>query len=55
MIATAQIYGYDFIKRFGNMVLAMKMHPRFCDRTDTQPCVVTTRVRGTKFVTISKK
>jgi hypothetical protein len=55
MIATAQIYGYDFIKRFGNMVLAMKMHPRFCDRTDTQPCVVTARVRGTKFVTISKK
>ncbi|WP_092584093.1 hypothetical protein [Rhizobium mongolense] len=55
MIATAQIYGYDFIKRFGNMVLAMKMHPRFCDRTDGSPCIVTARVRGTKFVTISKK
>lgn len=55
MIATAQIYGYDFIKRFGNMVLAMKMNPRFCDRTGGDPCLVTTRVRGTKFVTISKK
>jgi len=55
MIATAQIYGYDFIQRFGNMVLAMKMSPRFCDRTDGDPCIVTTRVRGTKFVTISKK
>jgi hypothetical protein len=55
MIATAQIYGYDFIKRFGNMVLAMKMHPRFCDRTDGEACIVTARVRGTKFVTISKK
>ncbi|WP_028745598.1 hypothetical protein [Rhizobium mesoamericanum] len=59
MIATAQIYGYDFVKRFGNMVLAMKMHPRFCDRPDAdktkEPCIVTARVRGTKFVTISKK
>jgi hypothetical protein len=55
MIATARIYGYDFIKRFGNMVLAMKMHPRFCDRTDSAPCVVTVRVRDTQFTTISKK
>jgi hypothetical protein len=55
MIATAQIHGYDFVQRFGNMVLAMKMHPRFCDRTDGDPCIVTARVRGTKFVTISKK
>jgi hypothetical protein len=59
MIATAQIYGYDFVQRFGNMVLAMKMHPRFCDRPDADrqkdPCTVTARVRGTKFVTISRK
>jgi hypothetical protein len=59
MIATAQIYGYDFVQRFGNMVLAMKMHPRFCDRPDAdrqkEPCTVTARVRGTKFVTISRK
>jgi hypothetical protein len=55
MVATARIYGYDFIQRFGNMVLVMKMHPHFCDRTDTEPCEITVRVRGTKFVTISKK
>jgi hypothetical protein len=55
MIATAQTYGYDYIKRFGNMVLVMKMHPRFCERTDAAPCEMTVRVRGTKFTTISKK
>ena len=55
MIATARIYGYDFIKRFGNMVLVMKMHPRFCDRTDAAPCLVTVRIRDTQFTTISKK
>ena len=55
MIATARIYGYDFIKRFGNMVLAMKMHPHFCDRTDDAPCLVTVRIRDTQFTTISKK
>jgi hypothetical protein len=35
------------------------MHPRFCERPagddNKDPCIVTTRVRGTKFVTISKK
>lgn len=55
LIATAQTYGYDFIQRFGNMVLVMKMHPHFCDRTDGDPCEITVRVRGVKFVTISKK
>ncbi len=55
MIATAQIYGYDFIQRFGNKVFILKMHPRFCDRTDSEPCQMTVRVRGTKFLTISKK
>ncbi len=55
MIATATIYGYDFIMRFGNMVFELKMHPRFCERTDTAPCIMTVRVRGTKFVTISAK
>lgn len=55
MIATARIYGYDFIKRFGNMVFVMKMHPRFCERTDEKPCEMTVRVRGGRFVTISKK
>ncbi|MGG7518991.1 hypothetical protein ACQ3G6_13990 [Allorhizobium undicola] len=55
LIATARIYGYDFIKRFGNMVFVLKMHPRFCDRTDSAPCEMTVRVRGVTFVTISKK
>ncbi|MDI7862947.1 hypothetical protein MRS76_13365 [Rhizobiaceae bacterium n13] len=55
MIATARIYGYDFVKRFGNMVLVMKMHPRFCERDGGSPCEVTARVRGAKFVTIARK
>ncbi|CCF21692.1 conserved exported protein of unknown function [Pseudorhizobium banfieldiae] len=55
MIATARVYGYDFIKRFGNMVFVMKMHPRFCERTDDKPCEMTVRVRGGRFVTISRK
>ncbi len=56
MIATARIHGYDFVKRFGNMVFVMKMHPRFCEREEGgKPCEVTARVRGVKFVTISRK
>ncbi|KAA3511035.1 hypothetical protein RMS29_000310 [Agrobacterium rosae] len=55
MIATATIYSYDFVQRFGNMVFEFKMHPRFCERTDSEPCLMTVRVRGTKFVTISSK
>jgi hypothetical protein len=55
LIATARIYGYDFIQRFGNMVLVMKMHPKYCDRTEGDPCLMTVRVRGTQFVTISAK
>lgn len=55
MIATARVYGYDFIKRFGNMVFVLKMHPRYCERTDSVPCEMTVRVRGTKFLTISRK
>ncbi|QLF68989.1 hypothetical protein FE840_005220 [Peteryoungia desertarenae] len=55
MIATAQMYGYDFIQRFGNMVFVLKMHPRYCERTDSRPCEMTVRVRGTRFMTISRK
>lgn len=55
MIATARIFSYDFIKRFGNMVFVFQMAPKYCDRTDGDPCQMTVRVRGTKFVTISKK
>ncbi|WP_446699243.1 hypothetical protein [Agrobacterium cavarae] len=55
LIATATIYGYDFIHRFGNMVFVLKMHPRYCERTDSAPCEMTVRVRGTAFVTLSRK
>ncbi|KQQ39021.1 hypothetical protein ASG19_06245 [Rhizobium sp. Leaf306] len=55
MIATAQIYGYDFVQYFGNMVFMLQMHPRFCERTDAAPCVMRVRVRGGRFVTISKQ
>lgn len=55
MIATAQIYGYEFIKRFGNMVFVFSMAPRYCDRIDTTPCEMTVRVRGARMVTISRK
>ncbi|WP_377298607.1 hypothetical protein [Rhizobium sp. SGZ-381] len=55
MMSTAKIFGYDFVKRFGNMVFVFRMHPKFCDRTDTAPCEMTVRVRGAKMVTISRK
>ena len=55
LVATARMFGYDFVQRFGNMVLVMKMAPHYCDRTEGDPCEMTVRVRGTKFVTISQK
>lgn len=55
MIATAQIHGYDFVKRFGNMVFVFKMAPKYCDRTDDRLCEMTVRVRGARMVTVSKK
>jgi hypothetical protein len=55
MIATARIFGYDFIKRYGNMVFVLKMPPRYCDRTDGPQCEMTVRVRDVQFVTIFKK
>lgn len=55
LIASAKIYGYDFVMRFGNMVFEFRMHPRYCDRTDSEPCQMTVRVRGTRFVTINRK
>ncbi len=55
LVATARIYGYDFKMRFGNMVFVFSMHPRYCDRTEGDPCQMTVRVRGTRFVTINKQ
>lgn len=55
MIATAQVFSYDFIPWYGYSVLKLMMNPRYCDRTTGAPCEMTVRVRGTKFVTIGKK
>lgn len=55
LVATARIFGYDYIMRFGNMVFVLKMPARYCDRDDTEPCKMTVRVRGTRFVTIKKE
>lgn len=55
LIATARIYGYDYVMRFGNMVFVLKMPARYCERTDSEPCKMTVRVRGTRFVTIHKE
>jgi hypothetical protein len=55
MIATARVHGYDFVKRFGNMVFVFKMAPKYCERDGGDLCQMTVRVRGAKFVTISRK
>ncbi len=55
LVATAKIYGYDFKMRFGNMVFVFSMHPRYCDRSDGDPCQMTVRVRGTRFVTVNRQ
>lgn len=55
LIASARIFGYDYMMRFGNMVFVFKMAPHYCDRTDTEPCKMTVRVRGTRFVTVHKE
>ena len=55
LVATAKIYGYDFKMRFGNMVFVFSMHPKYCEREGGDPCQMTVRVRGTRFVTISKQ
>jgi hypothetical protein len=56
LIATARLYRYDMVKRFGNMVFEMEMPPRYCDRQpDEARCLTTIRVRGTRFVTLFSK
>ena len=55
LVATARIFGYDYVMRFGNMVFVLKMPARYCDRTDSEPCKTTVRVRGTRFVTVHKE
>lgn len=55
MVATAQIYNYDFVQYFGNMVFELTMHPRYCARKDAAPCEMRVRVRGLDFNILSKK
>lgn len=55
LVATAKIYGYDFKMRFGNNVFVFSMHPKYCERDGGDPCQMTVRVRGTRFVTINKQ
>ncbi|CAN7568794.1 hypothetical protein [Neorhizobium sp. LjRoot104] len=55
MVATAQLYKYDFVQYFGNMVFELTMHPRFCGRKDAAPCEMRVRVRGLDFNILSKK
>lgn len=55
LAATADLYGYEMKKRFGNMVLELKANAASCGRDDDEYCTMTIRVRNTRFETISKK
>ena len=55
LAANADLYGYDMKKRYGNMVLELKANAASCGRDDSAYCVMTIRVRGARFETISKK
>lgn len=56
MIATARLYSLDYEVRYGNNLIAMKMHPRFCDRAEgEEPCLIVSRIRGTTLYTVQKK
>ena len=53
--ASADLYGYDMTKRYGNMVLVLKADGVSCDKEAGEPCTMLIRVRGTRFETITKK
>lgn len=55
LAASADLYGYDMKKRYGNMVLELKANAVSCGRDDSEYCVMTIRVRGARFETISRK
>lgn len=55
LAATADLYGYALKKRYGNMVLELKANAASCGRDDAEYCIMTIRVRGAQFDTISKK
>lgn len=54
-IATADLYSYELKKRYGNLVFEMKANAASCDRDDDEYCIITSRVRGLRFDTISKR
>ncbi|MDO9417619.1 hypothetical protein [Pararhizobium sp.] len=53
--ANADLYSYDLIKRYGNMVLVLQADGVSCKKPEGETCAMTIRVRGTKFETISRK
>jgi hypothetical protein len=55
LAASADLYGYEMKKRYGNMVFEMKANAASCGRDDSEYCIMTIRVRGGTFETISKK
>ena len=55
LIGSADLYGYELKKRYGNLVFEMKANAVSCDRDDGEHCIITTRVRGLRFDTISKR
>jgi len=55
LAANADLYGYELKKRYGNMVLELKANAASCGRDDSDYCIMTIRVRGARFETISKK
>ncbi len=55
LAASADLYGYELKKRFGNMVLELRANAASCGRDDSGYCIMTIRVRGARFETISKK
>ena len=55
LAANADLYGYELKQRYGNKVLELKANAASCGRDDPEYCVMTIRVRGAQFDTISKK
>ncbi|MDX3928279.1 MAG: hypothetical protein QHC90_21055 [Shinella sp.] len=53
--ANADLYGYDLATRYGNRVLELKADAVSCGREGPDYCIMTIRVRGARFETISKK
>jgi hypothetical protein len=55
MIAEIQFYGLSTYMRYGNQVLVIDMQGGFCKRPIAEICRVTYRVRGTRFVELTRE